>query len=506
MPRDYCHIEMDIAITGFFSEYLPPCFMLNQHFFRYPPTQNCDLIPPVCFTMSRYNGNDSRRNIFIPEIGSYIAAQQYMKQEHIIQELIEFSETSDVSFSPILGDEDSIVRHEQSYEQLKAENQQISSNYIDNIARKIIRSVGAKHILKLDISNCFSSFYMHMIPAILLGMEGAEAEYIKYLKDKNDGTINPLYLKYSQLDSVLRRQSLNRTNGLLTGTLYSKIIAESILTRVDKELETQGIKFSRYVDDYDVYLYNDSEEKQIASIFEKTLKRYGFTLNSEKTELVDFPYYVAENLEQIFRGQVKKPLSNAETIKLFNSFLSLEKTGTKGATRYLLKSMEKSPIETTNFELYKSYLLTILSSNERSLTKACSLLLGDRDHIELTKSNVDFITNLLRSHLECEHDLEAIWLTYLLIQTDTIEKGDDTVSLIVASNNELAQLLLLQGDLLLEGQLEQIKGNATSWILLYELYLSDYIDEHDFVNRLNIRHNLNMYQHFKRSNLHFCVL
>lgn len=112
MSRNYNEIESLIAETGFFSEYLPPCFKLDRKIFLRPPTESCDLIAPVCFTMSRYNGNDARRNIFIPEIGSYVVTQQYMKQKHIIQELIEFSENSDVSFSPILGKDDSIMRHE----------------------------------------------------------------------------------------------------------------------------------------------------------------------------------------------------------------------------------------------------------------------------------------------------------------------------------------------------------------------------------------------------------
>lgn len=503
MPRNYNEIETVISETVFFSEYLPPCLKLDKKTFLRPPAEKCDLIAPVCFTMSRYNGNDARRNIFIPEIGSYVVTQQYIKREHIIQELIEFSETSDASFSPILGENDNIVRHEQVYGEPVTGFEEISSNYIDNIVRKIIRSAGARHVLKLDISNCFSSFYMHMIPAILLGMEGAESGYNKYLRDNNDTTIDPIYLKYSKLDSIVRQQNLNRTNGLLTGTLYSKIVAEAILTRIDEELQSQEIKFSRYVDDYEVYLYN-SEEKQVISIFEKTLKRYGFALNSEKTELMEFPYYVAENLEQIFRGQLKSNLDNSKIMALFNSFLSLEKSGTKGAIRYLLKSIEKSPIDTTNSELYKSYLLTILGNNERSLTKACSLLINNKDSLILNLTDVTFVIGLLTSHLGYEHDLEVIWLLYLLIQTENIEKGDSVASLIANSHNELAKLFLLRKDLLSEELLSHISAEATSWILLYELYASDYIGESNFVERLNINKNLGMYQYFKSNNLHFC--
>jgi len=505
MPRDYNKIDKVISETGFFSEYLPPCFMLDRQFLTRPPDDKCDLIAPVCFTMSRYSGNDARRSIFIPEIGSYVVTSQFIQREHIVKELIEFSETSDASFSPILGKDDRIVRHEQSYDKITTEFDEIPSDYIENVAKKIIRSAGATSMLKLDISNCYSSFYVHMIPAILLGMENTEIEYKKYLFDNNDDSINPTYLKYMKLDSIIRQQNLNRTNGLLTGTLYSKIVIESILTCIDKELQQQEIKHTRYVDDYEVYLYG-SEEKQTISIFENTLKRYGFVLNSEKTELLEFPYYITENLEKIFHDHSEASIGTAETMELFNSFLSMEKAGIKGAIRYLLKSIEKNPIDTNNPELFKSYLLTILGNNERSLIKACTLLIYNKDTLMLNQSDIKFITELLVSHIHYQHDLEVIWLLYLLMQTDNVNRGDAVALSVADSHNELAQLLLLRNDLLSETLLSEVSLYAKSWILLYELYASDHIDESDFVYRLGINKNLDMYRYFKRKNLHFVVI
>ena len=67
---------------------------------------------------------------------------------------------------------------------------------------------------------------MHMIPTIIMGYEAADAEHKKSLSiPKEDlNTLDTKYLKYQKLDKILRRQNLNQTNGLLVGTLYSKII------------------------------------------------------------------------------------------------------------------------------------------------------------------------------------------------------------------------------------------------------------------------------------------
>jgi hypothetical protein len=94
----------------------------------------------------------------------------------------------------------------------------------------------------------------------------------------------------------------------------------------------------------------------------------------------------------------------------------------------------------------------------------------------------------------------------LLIQTENIEIEDRTVSIIANSKNELAQLLLMKSNLLSETLLEHVISEASSWILLYELFASDYMAESDFVERLGINTNLSMYRFFKQKNLHFVVL
>lgn len=504
MVRNYTTVEKEIAETGFFSEYLPPCFKLDPKVFMRTPPESCDLIKPYCFTMSRYNGNDARRSIFIPEIGAYLVVQNYMNEKNIVKELVEFTENNDASFSPILGKNDSIMRHEQSYDGITTTQvEEISSDYIENIAKKIIKSTGAKKVLKLDISNCFSSFYMHMIPTILLGVEGAERDYNKFLKDPNDHTISNTYRKYRKLDEVLRRQNSNRTNGLLSGPLTSKMIAEGIFTRIDTELKSEGIKFSRYVDDYEVYLFDDNE-KIIISIFTRVLKRYGFSLNNEKTEVVDFPYYVAKNLEKIFREHRKEYFDNSDLMELFNTYFILEKNGTKGAVRYLLKTLEQNPIEQTNTALYKAYLLTIIKNNERSLTKACSLLIENKESLTLDEKDVAIIKQMLNKHISFEHDLEVLWLLYLLIETFNIQIDDSLVQQIVDSKNELAHIILLRKELLGEEKIAQVISNAFSWLLIYELYVSEHITEDVFKSKLNLNKNLHMYQYLKQNNVHFC--
>ena len=503
MARDYSKIDKDVRDTGFFSEYLPPCFELNPEVFLRIPPKNCDLIPAYSYTMSRFNGNNSRRNIYIPEIGAYAVVHNFLKENSIIQEIIEFTENYTHSFSPILGNDDTLMRHEQSYSRESEPEVNTVSTYIDNIVNKIIRASGAKSILKLDISNCFSSFYCHMMPAIMLGIENTEEEFRKSLLNREDASINPLYTKYRELDETVRRQTENRTNGLLIGPLSSKIIVEGLLTRIDIELESCGINFSRYVDDYEVYIYDDNY-KQIISTFSKILRKYGFSLNNEKTEIVDFPYYVTENLDKIIDAYNETDSSDDCFMGLFNSFFEIEENGTKGAIRYLLKTIEKNPIKVKNHKLMKAYLLSILNNNERSLTKACSLLIQHKEKIILNSVDIDLLKVMLKNHLSMHHDLEVLWILYVLIECNKIIQGEAMIESIVSSDNELAHIMLFRRNLLNNIQEKTIVNKAKSWILLYELFVNSIITEQEITQKLNLNKNLEMYRTMKNRNIHFC--
>ena len=282
---------------------------------------------------------------------------------------------------------------------------------------------------------------------------------------------------------------------------------EAFLTRIDKELDENNIKFSRYVDDYEVYVYDD-EEKQLEGLFVKILYKYGFSLNYEKKEILDFPYYVVENLQDLFQKYTDatgEELTDYELMRLFNKFLTLERDGINGAVRYLLKTLAVSSVIPVNRSLYKAYLLTILANDERSLTKVCSLLINDY-HSLLDDKDILFIMEMLELHIERGNDLEVIWLLYVLIKTDNLIQDNKVVDSIVNTQNELAHVMLLRlaREKLTDKNLERIKENAISWILLYELYAENVITEDEFTRRLNLKENMIMYKHLRTKKLHFC--
>ncbi len=137
--------------------------------------------------------------------------------------------------------------------------------------------------------------------------------------------------------------------------------------------------------------------------------------------------------------------------------------------------------------MYRAYLFTILTNNDRSLTKACSLILKSVESEPLDAHEKK--NNYQQCFLAClskEYDLEVIWILYILLETQTLSTGNSLIDKIVASSNELAQIMLLRKGILSDSQKHILSENARSWILIYELYTEGILSEENLIRKLNL--------------------
>lgn len=317
----------------------------------------------------------------------------------------------------------------------------------------------------------------------------------------NNDPYNASYVVYKKLDERVRRLNKNQSNGLLVGPVFSKIIAEGLLSRIDIELTEKELKFTRYVDDYEVYL-DDQNVDDVLSIFSSVLKKYGLHLNYSKTEVVEFPFYVVENFDKIINAYNSFAINDYDFMELFNQFYRIEKSGTKGAIRFLAKSIDSGLIKYKDNDLFNSYILNIMSNDPRSLVNTCSILIKNKDVI--AEKYIDKIKKILLINIEKNFDLEVIWLLYLLIKTGNIIVDEKIINELLETKNELAITMILCSGLTIK--IDKIKDRANSWILNYELYVRDELDENEFKNKLNLNNNLRFYKKIKEKDLHFCNL
>ena len=148
------------------------------------------------------------------------------------------------------------------------------------------------NLLKFDVQDCFNSIYTHSILWATLGgvEQGKNAWYLEQYKDTFG----------NKFDELMQRMNFGETNGIIIGPEFSRIFAEIILQRIDKEVETFMISQKknlnvdyecyRYVDDYFLF-YNDEKIKNsILEQFSLRLREYKLTISDSKTKLFERPF------------------------------------------------------------------------------------------------------------------------------------------------------------------------------------------------------------------------
>lgn len=145
----------------------------------------------------------------------------------------------------------------------------------------------------LDISKCFDSIYTHSI---------AWAVTSKKLAKDNTSAVS----FGNAFDRLMQRSNYNETSGICIGPEASRIFAEIILAKVDREVvqqlqkrglvEKRDYECRRYVDNY--YVFSNSEDalKSVKHELALAMQRYKLHLNESKTELLARPFYTSKSL------------------------------------------------------------------------------------------------------------------------------------------------------------------------------------------------------------------
>jgi len=410
------------------------------------------------------------------------------------------------SFSPILQSNGELTKHDMIYSFKNDNNNNFTSDlsdnsiFVNNTIKKINMAKGAKGILYLDISNFYGSIYTHFLPTIPLGYEEANKQYTIFKSNQQNSSEK--YKIYRSLDEKIRSLNSNQTNGLLVGPLISRFIAEALLCRIDIEILHNKINFVRYVDDFEIFIYNEQDTEKISNNISSIFNKYNFTLNNEKTKYAKFPYYIVESLEKIFQKNISNSLNSEELNNLFNTFFLLENNGVKGAIKYLVKSINND-ISISDSKLYTSYLLNILVNDNRAFQKVCNLIITEKENLIIDNTDINIIVSLLKQHISNKNHLETIWLLYLLKNLGQYTLDNELINLLINSKNDIAIIILIEEykKCLSSEMMNLCIQNAESWILLYQLYLRNLISDNTFETKF--KHNLSIYKKLKYKNFTF---
>ena len=142
-------------------------------------------------------------------------------------------------------------------------------------------AIGFQYRLKVDIANCYPSMYTHSVTWAICGKKEAK-RLLQMSKAQKQQELAPVRSAYSlgdRLDTFMRFQKNNETNGIVVGPFTSRIFSEIILSALDKILRENDFIFRRYVDDYKFYFRSESEASESVKTIETILSEYNLNLN-----------------------------------------------------------------------------------------------------------------------------------------------------------------------------------------------------------------------------------
>ena len=224
-------------------------------------------------------------------------------------------------------------------------------------------------LIKLDISKCFDSIYTHSIGWAVIGKD-TQKEYLNL----NNGTFP------DQFDRLMQHMNQGETNGIIIGPEFSRIFAEIILQAIDKEvshklgsrreplLHGRDYEVFRYVDDYFIFVNNDSDSTLIVDELQHTLKKYKLYLNTAKAVIYEKPIITEitmakQQIARLLEKRIKFSLEETED----DSGDELIKGSVYVNTNSLITSF-KTIIKTCDVE-YKDMLNYTLAIVERKCEK-----------------------------------------------------------------------------------------------------------------------------------------
>lgn len=289
--------------------------------------------------------------------------------------------------------------------------------------------IGKKFLVKTDISTCFPSIYTHSIGWALVGKDTAKQN----MADESKW--------YNKLDLNARNERYGETHGLIIGPHTSNILAEIILTEVDRKMGELGYEYIRNIDDYSCYVKDENEAKRFIEDLSKVLREYDLFLNHKKTSIIKLPISVEnEWVRKLNAFQFNDEIIKYTTVRAyFDMAIDLtEKFKDTAILKYAIKVINKKKLTKNainyfiktifHYALIYQYLIPLL--DEQVLSK-----------YNIASDDVDKIVNQIYENGVENNNYEAIMYGIYYAIKYNIELKKIDVKKILTEENCLVPLL-----------------------------------------------------------------
>lgn len=127
-------------------------------------------------------------------------------------------------------------------------------------------------VIQTDVSSFYEHIYHHRLENVV--------------KDLAPGSTLAM-----QIDRILSKLAAGRSFGLPVGGQCARILAEVMMTPIDRSLTDAGLVWHRYVDDYTLICSSQQDAYKALSALSHALADYGLSLNRSKTTILSAKHY-----------------------------------------------------------------------------------------------------------------------------------------------------------------------------------------------------------------------
>lgn len=371
--------------------------------------------------------------------------------------------------------------------------------------QRLLALYGHRYVLRTDISRFFPSIYTHSIAWALHGKDAIK-------KDSNAQTQKPKPQKLwsdgafwgADLDRAVRNCNGRHTAGIPIGPGTSHIIAETIMSAIDKQIQDNlGARLKdgfRYVDDYFLCFDTYTDAEAALTEIQKAAGEYELAVNDRKTEILPSVAHIEELWPHQLRAVGVRSNENTtrerESLTQFASeaFALARTYHNESVMKYVLRILRRLPLppagrglNADNWDLYESILIRIMTAYPYTADMVASIL--HDCHKAGFPLNMDKLSNVVSSfivqHAPLEHHSEVAWALWLTKMFRLRISSDDMGKVLPAVQSSVCALLAIdcvESRLIKpmdpepwEKRLKEEELTGRYWLLAYEAPMHDWL-------------------------------
>lgn len=366
----------------------------------------------------------------------------------------------------------------------------IASSKMDRATARAYSRVGARYILRADISQFYSSIYTHTIPWALHSKSVAKARHSDFTLCGN------------VIDKELQACQSGQTKGIAIGPDTSLGIAELLLGSIDADLAAQCkvVGGVRFIDDIELSFSTLSDAEHALIMLEAQLYDRELQLNGNKTAIFELP----SELESVYVSKLRPIIpsligaSAPEWIDYLNRAFGLaRKHPTEGVLRYSIAALQSVTVSEEEWELVQNLLWQCIALDPGCLRLVIDVLLlnKERGRHTLDKDIASRAINaLILVSAPVGHGSEVVWSIWACMLLG-LRLSDGSQNVIALMDDGCVATAAMQAKVmnvfhpnftsaLWEGWLVDDCFDQDHWLFAYECYRRDWLPE--LVNNSNI--------------------